>query len=62
MIRVTMVYWKGEQFWLGKLLEHPEVMTQGETIEALEEHLRDAYRLLLLDDVPADGQVKALDV
>ena len=57
---VTMVYWKGEQFWLGKLLEHPEVMTQGETIEELEEHLRDAYRLLILDDVPADAQVKAL--
>jgi predicted RNase H-like HicB family nuclease len=60
MITVTMVYWKGEQFWLGKLLEHPEVMTQGETIEELEENLRDAYRLLILDDVPADAQVKDL--
>jgi predicted RNase H-like HicB family nuclease len=37
-------------------------MTQGETIEDLEEHLRDAYRLLILDDVPADARVKALDV
>ena len=62
MITVTMVYWKSERFWLGKLLEHPEVMTQGETIEELEENLRDAYRLLLLDDVPADAQVKALVV
>jgi predicted RNase H-like HicB family nuclease len=43
MIRVTMVYWRGEQFWLGKLLEHPEVMTQGETVAELEENLRDAY-------------------
>lgn len=60
VITVTMVYWQGERFWLGKLLEHPEVMTQGETIEELEEHLRDAYRLLILDDVPADAQVKAL--
>ena len=33
--RLTMVYWKGEQFWLGKLLEHPEIMTQGETLEEL---------------------------
>lgn len=60
MITVIMVYWKGEQCWLGKLLEHPEVMTQGETIEELEENLRAAYRLLLLDDVPAEAQVKAL--
>jgi predicted RNase H-like HicB family nuclease len=62
MITVTMVYWKGEQFWLGKLLEHPEVMTQGETIEELEENLRDAYRLLILDDVPAEAQLKTLDI
>jgi hypothetical protein len=31
--RLTMVYWKGEQMWLGKLLEFPVVMTQGETVE-----------------------------
>jgi predicted RNase H-like HicB family nuclease len=62
MITVTMVYWKSEQFWLGKLLEHPEVMTQGETIEELEENLRDAYRLLILDEVPADARVKTLDI
>jgi predicted RNase H-like HicB family nuclease len=41
--RLTMVYWKGEHFWLGKLLEHPEIMTQGETLEELEENIRDAY-------------------
>jgi predicted RNase H-like HicB family nuclease len=40
--KLTMVYWKGEQFWLGKLFEHPEIMTQGETIEELEENLKDA--------------------
>ncbi len=38
-----MVFWKGECFWLGKLLEHPEIMTQGETLEELWENLRDAY-------------------
>jgi predicted RNase H-like HicB family nuclease len=60
MPKVTMVYWKGEQFWLGKILEHPEIMSQGETLEDLEEHLKDAYRLLVLEDVPADAQVKEL--
>jgi predicted RNase H-like HicB family nuclease len=49
---LKMVYWKGEKFWLGKFLEHPEIMTQGETIEDLEENLKDAYRSLILDDVP----------
>ncbi len=31
--KMTMIYWKSERFLLGKLLEHPEIMTQGETRE-----------------------------
>ena len=46
--KLTMVYWKGDQFWLGKLLEHPEIMTQGDTIEELEENLKEAFRLMAL--------------
>ena len=42
-----MVYWKGEPCWLEKLLEHPEIMTQGETLEELEENLKDAYRMMV---------------
>lgn len=56
--QLKMVYWKGEHFWLGKLVDHPEIMSQGESIEELEENLRDAYRELLLDDVPAQFQIK----
>jgi predicted RNase H-like HicB family nuclease len=62
MPKLTMVYWQGERFWLGKLLEHPEIITQGETLEELEENLKDAYRLLVLEDVLADAQVKELSL
>jgi hypothetical protein len=31
--KLKMVYWKGEKFWVGKPIDHPEVMTQGETLE-----------------------------
>lgn len=58
--KLTMVYWRGEHFWLGKLLEHPEVMTQGETLEELEQNLKDAYRLTVLDDVPAQHHMKVI--
>jgi len=34
---------------LGKLLEHPEIMTQGETIEELEEKIKDVYFLMAMD-------------
>jgi len=52
---MTMVYWKSDNFWLGKLLEHPEIMTQGETLEELEENIRDAYMLMAMDDVPGSS-------
>ena len=55
---LNMVYWRGEHFWLGKLVDHPEIMSQGETLEELEENLRDARREMLLDDVPPDYQVR----
>jgi len=58
--KLTMVYWKGEQFWLGKVLEHPEVMTQGETLEELEENLKDAFRLMAFEDVPLDYRTKEI--
>ena len=58
--QMTMVYWKGERFWLGKLLEHPEIMTQGETLDELEANLREAYLLMAMDDVPEDYRLKAI--
>jgi predicted RNase H-like HicB family nuclease len=59
---LTMVYWKGEKFWLGKILEYPEIMTQGETVEELEENLRDAYRMMVMEDVPENYQTKEIPV
>lgn len=56
--QLKIVYWKGELFWLGKFIGHPEIMSQGESLKELEENLRDAYRELLLEDVPPVYQVK----
>lgn len=60
--KMTMIYWKGDKFWLGKLLEHPEIMTQGETLEELEENIKDAYRLMVMEDVPEDYETKVVAV
>ncbi len=60
--KLRMVYWKGDKFWIGKLLDHPEIMTQGETLEELEENLIDAYKLMAFEDVPEDHEVKELDL
>lgn len=58
--KMNMIYWKGEKFWVGKLLEHPEIMTQGETLKELEENIQEAFILMTMDEVPADHQVKEL--
>ena len=56
--RMTMVYWKSKKFWLGKLLEHPEIMTQGRTLEELEQNIREAFMLMALDEVPVNYQIR----
>lgn len=56
--KMTMVYWKSKKFWLGKFLEHPEIMAQGRTIEELERNLKEAYLLMALDEVPAQYRVR----
>ena len=39
---IKMIYWQSEKYFLGKLKEYPEIMTQGETLKELEENIRDA--------------------
>jgi len=58
--KLNMIYWRGEEFWVGKLLEHPEIMTQGKTLEELEENMKDAYVLMTMEDVPNEHLVKEL--
>jgi len=60
--KLNMVYWKGNKFWVGKLLEYPEIMTQGETIAELEENIKDAYIMMTLEDVPVEHEIKELDM
>jgi len=62
LAKMNMIYWKGDKFWVGKLLEHPEIMTQGETLEELEKNMREAYMLMAMDDVPQQHQVKELEL
>ena len=49
---MKMVYWKDGDFYLGKLLEHPEIMTQGKTVNELVDNIKDAYNLMVMEDVP----------
>ena len=43
----TLEYWLDDDWYVGKLKEVPGVFSQGETLEELEENVRDAYQLMM---------------
>jgi predicted RNase H-like HicB family nuclease len=51
----TLEYWKDDQWLVGRLVEVPGVMSQGEDLAELEENIRDAYRLMTESDPPPQG-------
>jgi len=46
MARLTSEYWKDEGWYVGRLKEVPGVFSQGETLEELEQNIREAYALM----------------
>ena len=58
--QLTLIYWQSEAGWLGKLLEHPEIVAEGATLKELEENVTDAYLSMVLDDVPDGYQTKTI--
>jgi predicted RNase H-like HicB family nuclease len=44
----TMIDGRGERSWPGKFLERPGIMTQGESLEARQQKLRDAWHAMVM--------------
>jgi predicted RNase H-like HicB family nuclease len=55
----TLEYWLDEGWYVGRLREVPGVFSQGETLDDLEDNIRDAYDLVLSDDAPAPAPAEA---
>ena len=47
MSQFTLEFWEDEGWFVGRLIEVPGVFSQGETLEELQENLRDAYRMMI---------------
>lgn len=56
------VYWEDNGMWLGYLVEYPDYMTQGESIEELKENLKDIYNELTSGSIPCVRKVAELKV
>lgn len=55
-------YWQDDEMWLGYLEEYPDYMTQGKTIEELQENLKDIYQELISGTIPSVRHVAELVV
>jgi len=40
-------YWQDDGWYVGRLKEVPGVFSQGESLEELEENIREAYQLMM---------------
>jgi predicted RNase H-like HicB family nuclease len=62
MSRISIVYWEEENAWLGYLQEYPDYWTQGETLDDLQEHLRDLYKDVTSGQIPGIRKAGELEV
>jgi predicted RNase H-like HicB family nuclease len=62
MRSLRYVYWQDDKFWLGYLEEFPDYLTQGNSVEDLQEHLRDLYRDAISGEIPAVRRVAELEI
>ena len=62
MKTMRYVYWQDEDMWLGYLEEFPDYMTQGESLEELQENLKDLYDDLTSGQIPGVRRVAELQV
>ncbi len=58
----TLEYWTDEGWYVGRLKEVPGVFSQGESLEELEENIRDAYHLLAEEDLPPQISAKTREM
>lgn len=56
------IYWQEGSHWLGYFEEYPDYMTQGDTLEDLQESLKDLFRDLTSGEIPGIRRVAELSV
>ena len=50
--KIKFIYWHDGSYWLGYIEEYPDYMTQGESMEELQENLKDIYKELSSGNIP----------
>ncbi len=59
---LILEYWRDDNWFVGRLKGIPGVFSQGQTLEELEENIRDAYKLMTEDEEPAPADAKTKEL
>ena len=62
MSTARYVHWQDGEMWLGYFEDFPYYLTQAETLEELQDNLRDLYRNLTSGEIPGIRKVAELSV
>jgi predicted RNase H-like HicB family nuclease len=62
MSTIRYIYWQDNGMWLGYLEEYPDTITQGETLEELQENLRDILADVAGGNIPGVRHVAELSI
>lgn len=61
-ITEKFIFWKEKDFWLGYLERFPDYWTQGESLDELEDNLRDLFFELTGENLPDPRQTGILRI
>ena len=52
--KLTLEYWQEEGWYVGRLKGIPGVFSQGQTLQELEDNIREAYQLMMEEEPSLD--------
>ena len=62
MKKIRYIYWQEDDMWLGYLEDYPDYMTQGESLEELQENLKDIFSDITDGHIPGVRKVAELQL
>jgi predicted RNase H-like HicB family nuclease len=62
MKTIRYIYWQEDAMWLGHLEDYPDYRTQGETLEELQENLKDIFQDVTSGVIPNVKHVGDLQI
>jgi len=62
MNSIRYTYWQDGEMWLGYLEDFPDYMTQGQTLEELQENLKDIYQEVTSGNIPGVRRIAELQL